>query len=264
MIVYLITNKINGKRYVGQTKYAVEYRFKKHKQDALVAKRGYALHAAIRKYGIENFEIKVLSRCDTLEQANHREAYYIKLLNVLAPSGYNLRPGGDVSPHSEESKNKMSKSRMGIKNHNFGKHFTAEHRGKIAESNKGRGLGRKLSLETREKQSKSQTGKIKAKEHLEKISKSLTGVPQTKERKENIRLAFWKSSSSQSRIDGLIEEGLKTAKSILCHQNGKTYRSLHEAAKELGLQRQHIKGVIEGRSKFTKGYSFSYAKEDKK
>ena len=82
--LYVIINKISDKRYVGQTKHSIEERFEKHKYDAFGAKRGFALHSAMRKYGIENFEIKPLSRCNTLEESNHRESYYIKLFNTLS------------------------------------------------------------------------------------------------------------------------------------------------------------------------------------
>lgn len=258
--LYLITNKVNGKRYAGQTKGTIEDRFDKHKYDAFGAKRGFAIHAAMRKYGVENFEIKLLSVCYSLKDSNHREAYYIKLFNTLAPNGYNLRPGGDNSAMSQETKKKLSESRMGEKHHFFGKHFTDSHKKNLSISHTGRGLGRKMPEETKLKISQANSGCEITQEHRDKISKTLTGVPQTKERKENIRIAFWKSDSVQSRIDRLIEEGLKTAKPVLCHQNGKTYKSTHEAARELGLQRQHIKGTIDGKAKFTKGYSFEYVK----
>jgi predicted GIY-YIG superfamily endonuclease len=53
MYVYQITNKLNGKIYVGQTKFSVEKRFKQH------AKANSVIGCAIRKYGIENFTEKV-------------------------------------------------------------------------------------------------------------------------------------------------------------------------------------------------------------
>jgi group I intron endonuclease len=73
------------------------------------------LHQAIKKYGKENFEIKVLARCDSLEEMNHREAYYIKLFNTLRPNGYNLMSGGGNSKHSEETKRKIAKANIGKK-----------------------------------------------------------------------------------------------------------------------------------------------------
>ena len=258
--LYCITNQINGKRYIGQTKKSIEDRFDKHIYDAFGAMRGFAIHAAMRKYGIENFKIKLLSICYNLKDSNHRESYYIKLFKTLSPNGYNLKPGGDNAAMSEETKKKLSDARKGEKHHFFGKHFTDKHKKNLSISRTGVGVGRKMTEEHKRKISEANTGCEITQEHRDKISKTLTGVSQTAERKENIRIAFWKSDSAQSRIDRLIEEGLKTAKPVLCHQNGIVYRSTHEAAKELGLQRQHIKGTIEGKAKFTKGYSFEYVK----
>lgn len=59
MEIYLITNLINGKQYVGQTIYTAEQRFKQHLRGDLY------IDKAIRKYGVENFKLEVLCRCKT-------------------------------------------------------------------------------------------------------------------------------------------------------------------------------------------------------
>jgi group I intron endonuclease len=62
-IIYLITNNINGKKYVGQTTTPLSYRFTNHKSDAR-NNRGYYLASAIRKYGEDNFKIEALFECN--------------------------------------------------------------------------------------------------------------------------------------------------------------------------------------------------------
>jgi len=64
-IVYLITNQINGKVYVGQTIRPLEFRYAQHKSEARRGRR-YALYNAIQKYGLQNFTIQELSchECD--------------------------------------------------------------------------------------------------------------------------------------------------------------------------------------------------------
>lgn len=91
MIVYRITNIINGKSYIGQTIHSKEKRFSQHcsRSEGCVY-----LNNAIVKYGRKNFKIAVLSRCGSIEEMNHREKYYIKLFDTLSPNGYNLRSGG--------------------------------------------------------------------------------------------------------------------------------------------------------------------------
>ena len=64
-VVYMYTNKINGKSYIGQT-WRESARRKEHKHVSNSAdKYCFMFHFAIRKYGIDNFEYKVLV-CDGL------------------------------------------------------------------------------------------------------------------------------------------------------------------------------------------------------
>ena len=88
MIVYKITNLINGKIYVGQTKFSVEKRFLQH------AKANSIIGAAIRKYGSENFKIEVIEICKNALELNEREIFWIEKLNCKVPNGYNVADGG--------------------------------------------------------------------------------------------------------------------------------------------------------------------------
>lgn len=59
--IYQITNLINNKKYVGQTRFSIEQRWKQHTYTALNRpKIKYALYDAMRKYGIDNFRIQEL------------------------------------------------------------------------------------------------------------------------------------------------------------------------------------------------------------
>lgn len=70
--IYKITNKINGKSYVGQSK-NIEERWRHHRSSKLK----YPLYLAFQKYGLENFTWEVLEECSILE-LNEKELYYIK------------------------------------------------------------------------------------------------------------------------------------------------------------------------------------------
>lgn len=88
-IIYKITNKVNGKSYIGQTRYTLEFRWKQH-----LHKRDNAyFHNAIHKYGEDNFQLEILEECD-IELLNSREIYYIAKYNTFK-EGYNLTIGGD-------------------------------------------------------------------------------------------------------------------------------------------------------------------------
>ncbi|MBR3745690.1 MAG: GIY-YIG nuclease family protein, partial [Selenomonadaceae bacterium] len=96
-VVYLITNQIDGKPYVGQTTRTLEQRFAEHaKADSLIGK-------AIRKYGAENFSIEVLAECKTQEELDDKERFYIEKMDCKHPKGYNANDGGGRSRKSKQS-----------------------------------------------------------------------------------------------------------------------------------------------------------------
>lgn len=114
--IYLIRNLVNGKGYVGQTIQTVPKRWIAHKSCA-THDRGNAVHAAMRKYGTENFTCNEVVSCDSL-LLNDLERHYIKFYGTFAPTGhgYNLTEGGETPPdctgtkRSEETKKRMSES----------------------------------------------------------------------------------------------------------------------------------------------------------
>lgn len=94
--IYLITNKVNGKMYVGQTSKTPEYRFKLHVEDSYKSDRyNSILHKAIRKYGEHNFKIDTLEEC-SIAELNDKEIYWITKLDTFN-SGYNMTLGGEGS-----------------------------------------------------------------------------------------------------------------------------------------------------------------------
>lgn len=90
--VYVITNLIDGKQYVGQAKDMNE-RFDQHcqKNTHYVS----IVHDAILKYGKENFSVMALYYG---EEYNEMEKYYIRNLHTKVPDGYNVADGGEEPP----------------------------------------------------------------------------------------------------------------------------------------------------------------------
>ena len=235
MVIYLITNKINGKRYVGQTINVLEVRWKSHLSDFKNGKE-YPLYLAMKKHGIENFAVKILAKCNTIDELNHRETYYIRLLNthVSKERGYNIRLGGMNAPLSEIHKKKIGDAQRGISKPNH----TEESKRKISEANRG---------------------VPKTKEHKLKLAEANTGVSFTEERKENLSKAWVNRQGKEEFLEKFTAFGKKKSKPIFCNENGITYPSIHAASRELGLFRQHIKRVLLGQTKQTKGYTFRWA-----
>lgn len=94
--IYKITNKINGRVYIGQTKRTIEQRWLEHKRACKLSKEpiyNYPLYRAFRKYEIYNFKIEEIEKC-TYDKLDEREVYWIKYFNSFH-NGYNLTLGGE-------------------------------------------------------------------------------------------------------------------------------------------------------------------------
>ena len=90
--IYQITNDINGKIYIGKTEFSIEKRFKEHCEDAFKnGKEKRPLYAAMRKYGIEHFNIELIEETNNPEE---RECYWIEQKQSFK-HGYNATIGGD-------------------------------------------------------------------------------------------------------------------------------------------------------------------------
>lgn len=114
--LYKITNVLNKKVYIGQT-INTDRRWQAHGSYAKNPERtGQYIHRAMAKYGIENFTYEVIAACHTQEDADVTEEILIQQYNSRSiESGYNIKPGGNCSGHSEETKHKISKTHQGMK-----------------------------------------------------------------------------------------------------------------------------------------------------
>lgn len=91
--IYKITNKINGKSYIGQTIQNVKDRFYQHcATKCSHAVLNMAIHKAISKHGKSNFTIDVIEETKSIN-LNDREKYWIKYYNSYN-NGYNSTEGG--------------------------------------------------------------------------------------------------------------------------------------------------------------------------
>ena len=161
MIVYKITNLVNGKIYIGQTRKTAERRWTKHVNAALTGRSKSVLHKAIRKYGKDSFSVEVLLVCSSETELNNSEVYFIRDTNSTVPNGYNLNYGGYAGVPTLEARKNMSLAHIGIKD----------------------------SKQTRLRKSKASKGKMKSKTHAENISKGRMGMKFSKTHIENLRLS---------------------------------------------------------------------------
>lgn len=95
--IYKITNLINNKVYIGQTK-DLHKRWKEHCGCASDRRYTNYLYNAMRKYGIDNFKMEIIE--GPTSDYNEREKYWISYYNSFLDKnkGYNMTPGGEDPP----------------------------------------------------------------------------------------------------------------------------------------------------------------------
>lgn len=243
MIIYKVTNKCNGKIYIGQ-----------HHKEALFNYKGSGvlLKLAYKKYGIENFSFEILkSGIDTKEELNEFEKYFIRELRSNNPNiGYNLTAGGasfflicGESSHlsHEEVINKsrhtkyLRKSHIGIFHSeksrqkcasNRNKIMSSETIDKIKESNKKNNSEIELTKKTKDiKKSYPKRGHPMSEENYNKMMDAVR-KPKCDEHKKNL---------SKSLKDFWAIPGNTPTNSIGVVVDGIEYISLAEASRLTGL-----------------------------
>lgn len=188
MIIYKITNILNGKFYIGMTKNSLDERINSHIKRSKNKKTSQTyFHRALEKYGIENFKCEIID--DSAITKEDMIELEIKYINELKPH-YNLTKGGDgISEPTEEIKRKISESNKGkvfsestlkIRSEKMKlKWKDDEYRKKVSESLKkvcNTDEGKKR-LSMASSSSKKNKGKNHTEEHKKKISKALMGRP---------------------------------------------------------------------------------------
>lgn len=164
-IIYVATNLLNNKRYVGQTTGSLNRRISSHLSNT--SSDNY-FHSSLKEYGYENFKWEIVDAVENKNQLDVSEQYYINFYDTTNnDKGYNSTTGGINFIHVEETLKK-------IREKTIGKIISDETRKKISEANLGKHSGPKSEL-TKMKISAANKGKKRSDETKEKMSKSHTG-----------------------------------------------------------------------------------------
>lgn len=133
--IYSITNKINNKRYIGQS-IDIETRIKRHFREL---RKGihhcHHLQRAFNKYGEENFETEILLACNDNHGLDEKEKEYIEKYDSYN-NGYNLTMGGKGDCGlivTDEFRARMSALVKGDKNPNYGHRWTQEMKNHLSK-----------------------------------------------------------------------------------------------------------------------------------
>lgn len=190
LVVYELFIRPNEPRYVGQTRRGVVRRLQEHLGSALVDKPILPVHCWIKSVGPKNVKIDILQVCQTFEELDEAEIFWIRTLRLAVDKRLlNVLDGGqglhgfrhtDESkrkiseatkgvPKSAETRQRMSTARKGAGATWYGKTFTDEHRSRISAAIAGEHnpfYGKRHSDETKKKISKSKKGKPSLPNHL--------------------------------------------------------------------------------------------------
>jgi group I intron endonuclease len=104
-VIYIGTNRINGKCYIGQTidpKPSNRW-LKGH----FKAENDWPLYRAMKKYGKNVFTFEVIWHCTNQAELDQSENSFMDLFDTIVPNGYNVRRAGRRGKHHEISKAKM-------------------------------------------------------------------------------------------------------------------------------------------------------------
>lgn len=218
--VYIHTNKINNKKYVGLTKHG--YNPNRRWMNGIGYDGCAYFYHAIQKYGWDNFDHEIIASNLTLSEANHFEEILIKMLDTMNPSnGYNLKAGGETNVMSQATRDKMRESQTGktiseqtrrkmsvnsksgtkevrekISAALTGRMLSEETKRKIGSASKGRNVGRKHTEEELEKM------KAKRRSGQRKQGGAPKGVPISEETKKKIQEGSHKKQVVQKSLNG--------------------------------------------------------------
>lgn len=238
MIIYKITNKINGKIYIGQTTQSLTRRWKQHCNNA--KNKRYALRNAIIKYGAINFTVEQIDTAWSREELDQKEIYWIEYYKSMFPNGYNLTTGGKHCEISEELRVRLSAVNKGKK----------PSKKCIEQSVKAR-KGKKLSEEHRKKMGESHKGE---KSHF--FGRRLYGS-------DNPRYGKHLSEESKRKISenrkGKYGGGKNPrARKVICIENGFVFDCIIDAAKSINKSSYNLRDHLKGKTKQCGGYHWMY------
>lgn len=228
--IYKIINDLNDKIYVGQTWQTIEERFKRHCAEARWENtKKMPIVLAIKKYGHCHFQIIELEKliAPTQEYVDQREVHWAKVLNSLAPNGYNLKVGGAAGLLSEITKKRISEG-------NKGKKASPETKEKLRLSH----MGHVVKESTKKKLSEINTGKVLSYDHKEKISRSNFGKTRT---------ALQRSRMSIAKIKYEYRIIAPTGDVFITN-------NLTQFSKDNHLNKGHMGSVASGRKSHYKGW----------
>lgn len=269
--MYLSTNKLNGKVYIGITTRTLRERIGSHISSSRTSSsHNYYFSNAILKYGPDSFEWEIIDTGFSEDELNEKEIFYIDLYqSYLRENGYNLTYGGDGCRGNAETRARISASNLGKKRSDESKKRmsevqkerqeeygpfpqTEQSRKKISDNLKDH----PVSDETRLKLSLAQQGQSRHERPVLKLDKEGNVI----ERFDSIVEASRISGYSFSTIYGVCSGAGNTCGGWVWKYDDERYE---EIKKEREEEKKHKKGVLTQKKVPSKKAVFKLDKEGK-
>ena len=241
-VIYKYEHLDDGKIYIGKTVQELCKRLRQH----TYGKCKSPLDRAIKKYGLEKFDIEVIAEADTEEELNALEMFFIEFYGCKIPDGYNLTDGGEGCAGrivSEKTRKKLSKSNMG-KSHPV----TEETRKLLSDTRTNKRVV--VCIET------GQTFKSLA------DAAKWAGVTDSymcklcKGEKATGGGYHWRYEDEEYNF---VEKNyVQPKKQIICLETQKIFESAKDAAESLGVSETSIRNACRGKSHTSGGYHWAY------
>ena len=250
MVIYKITNLVNGKIYVG----------KKINDAADYYGSGRLIVRALRKYGKEKFKKEILQQCLEIDELNSCETFWIKKLDCVHPKGYNIGKGGEggdtftnhpnketIRQHKKDAGKKMWATNLDHRQHMSEVRKALWLDKKYREDMKIARTGRKFTSATKQKISAAHTGKQKSeihKKHLSDAWQKRKKKPVTKETLEKMSKSLKGKNANVYELEGPDKLLYRTEAGL-----GNFAKSHHRSCKSL-------KELIQGLRNEYKGWKY--------
>ena len=240
--IYITTNHINGKQYIGQKKYDNSNKWKKYLGS------GIALKRAIEKYGESNFSKEIIEECQTKEILDDREKYWINYYNAVdSDDFYNIASGGDggntIVGYSEEQMEQYKEYKRKL-------HKEVAPKGELCAASK---LTEKQVLKIIER--------LKKNDFNLDIANDYKVSPGTIDDIRNHKT--WKSLTENIIFDDISSRkrprGTKPV--VQYSEDGKyiaTYKSARDVQRELGISYKLVSAVCNGTKRIAHGFIWRF------
>lgn len=243
-IIYKVTNKANGKVYIGQTVLSLKIRWALH----ISARSGCRyLSRAIKKYGASAFSIEQIDAAETIEELNAKEIFWIARYDSANPKkGYNLMSGGGSNGHHSQETKEICRIKSAAMWRDD--KYRARVLPKIIASRK--------TPEFREGRSNERKANWRDTQYRDAMEQKMSSAEYREKQSDTKKRKY---SDAEYKARWIIANREKHGEKIECVETGKVFSSIGEAAAFIGSSDTSIRKVLHGKRKTAGGYHWRLA-----